>query len=420
MLRGHSDPVVKVTVGDDERATMNGFEVEVIREIPWERHGEAAGRMEARQRLPVLEAYLGQTFEGIAVVAPDGRIRLFTPGFEHISGYREDELESMLDLVMKLAPDPETGARQWKAFEAGLGQPESQEEILEIVNKRGEHRVLRGRLYRANEDTLVHVLDITAIHQLRGTTPLNAEHYQALLDNLGIGIYSLSEPLEGTISYYNQATQDILGLPPLDLADPLSSRVLFADLEERRQILSMLTDGPRVRSRTIRATTTLLRVDDQRPVPVRLFSTGGFDREGALVRVDGALEDLSAERALAAAMAKHALLLGSLFQDTAVGVAIGTLDGRISAVNPAYCALVGYSEEELLGHEGDMITHPDDHGRSMAEIRNALLSGRNMFSFEKRYVHKDGTVFPVSVVMAAVRDDAGQVVGGIGLFERID
>jgi PAS domain S-box-containing protein len=418
LRREHSE-VSPVTTNDDRRSADFSREIEILHEIL--RLPEDATPADQGQppRQPALEPYLGEVFEGIAVLAPDGRIRLFTPGFVHISGYRMDELEDMHDLVMKLAPDPETGARQWAAFEAGLGLPESQEQIVEIVNKRGEHRVLRERLYRANEDTLVHVLDITAIHNLRAATPYNAEHYQVLLDNLGIGVYSIDDPAKGSISFSNKAFQRILGIEDAVEPEARNGFMLYERPQDRVALLRALMADKALRSRTLRFETRLLRLSDRQPVPLRITATVSYEEDGRMSRIDGAVEDLGERERLEAERAHTGRLLGALFRDTAVGVAIGTLDGRITAVNPAYCALVGYSEEELLGHEGDMVTHPDDHGKTVRAIQAAMVSGRHMFSFEKRYVHKDGTVFPVSVVMAAVRDEAGQVVAGIGLFERI-
>jgi len=186
-------------------------QVEILREVLRDPRpsGDAAADTPTSQ--PILDAYMGQVFEGITVVAPDGRIRLFTPGMEQITGFSAAEVTSITDVIAALAPDPETGAEQWAAFERGIGKTESQEELIEIVNKQGEHRWLRVRLYRVNEDTLVHVLDITAIHTMKATTPYNAEHYQALLENLDVGIYSLSDPANGKISYSNAAARRMLG-----------------------------------------------------------------------------------------------------------------------------------------------------------------------------------------------------------------
>ena len=394
-------------------------EVEILREVLRDPRSAESARADVPQSQPILDAYLGQTFEGIAVVAPDGRFRLFTPGLEHITGYTVDEVSSVADLIQRLAPDPETGALQWGAFERRLGKAEGDEQLIEIVNKRGEHRWLRGRQYRVNEDTMVHVLDITAIHTARTRTPHCIEHYHALLENLGVGIYSCDDPPRGTLSYSNSAFRKILGYPPDMQPGQGSAFMLYESPEDRVKLLSALMAGELAHSRTVRFETRVLRVDTREPVAVRATATVTYDDQGQMCRIDGALEDLTQQRALEAAQQQHELLLGSLFHRTAVGIAIGTMDERFLAVNPAFCEMLGYTEAELLGHKNDLVTHPDDRHITGTEIRAALARGRLSFAFRKRYLRKDGTVFTADLTMAGVNDDQGRLVAGIAIVEPV-
>jgi len=48
------------------------------------------------------------------------------------------------------------------------------------------------------------------------------------------------------------------------------------------------------------------------------------------------------------------------FEDSAIGMAIEDVDGRYVQVNPALCAMVGYSAEQLLTMRYQDICHPDD------------------------------------------------------------
>ncbi len=398
---------------------VNENEVAILREVLRQAGNEVPPAPAPPHSQPILDAYLGQVFEGIAVVAPDGRFRLFTPGLEQITGYTAQEVGGIVDLIRKLAPDPETGAQQWAAFEQGLGHTESQEQLIQILNKRGEIRWLRGRLYRVNEDTMVHVLDITAIHNLRGATPHNAEHYHALLENLDIGVYSSSDPASGKISYNNAAARRILGVSEGAKGD-LSSFMFYEDPAERVKLVSALMQGGWARSRTVRFDARLLRADDRRPVPLRFTNTATYDDEGRMVRVDGVMEDRSEHEAFEAKRREQELLVSSLFHDTAVGIAIGTMDERFLAVNKTFCAMLGYSEEELLGHGNDKVTHPDDRHITTAQIQAALARGRKSFTFRKRYVRKDGSVFTAELTMAGVNNEAGELVAGIAIVEPVD
>lgn len=66
-------------------------------------------------------------------------------------------------------------------------------------------------------------------------------------------------------------------------------------------------------------------------------------------------------------------------------------DGEFRAVSPAWTRLLGYEPDEVIGHGYRARLHPDD--RAISEVARAeALVGRNLSSFENRYLHKDGGV----------------------------
>ena len=100
-------------------------------------------------------------------------------------------------------------------------------------------------------------------------------------------------------------------------------------------------------------------------------------------------------------------LFGSLFAQTAVGIAVGSLEGRLLRANEALCRMLGFSEQELLQKTVQDITHPDDLA-SNQEFREELLSGRSRArAYEKRYLRKDGSPVWVQVAGTVLRDESG-------------
>jgi len=393
--------------------------VEVLREVlrdPAKAEGSASA---SPRRQPILDPYIGKTFEGIAVVTPDGRFRLYTDGLERITGYAAHEIGSMAELGKILVPDPDIHERQLRAYEQAVGQRESDEQLVQIVNRHGERRWLRIRVYKSNEDTLIHALDVTALHTLRTSTPHSAEHYQAVIENLGVGIYSLSDPAEGKVGYLNQTAKRILGIP--DDIDELefSSFMLYESPEDRVALLRALMADGFTRSRTVRAETTLLRYDDRRPVPIRLNITASYDDDGRMTRVDGSFEDLTERKRFEAQRREQELLVSTLFEDTAVGVVVGTLDGHFLAANPAYCTMIGYREDELLGRDAAEFVMPELRGQGQRVLDDAAAAGGLVTSFETNYQHKNGQPIPARIIATAVRNDRGEIVAGIGLVEPL-
>jgi diguanylate cyclase (GGDEF)-like protein/PAS domain S-box-containing protein len=80
----------------------------------------------------------------------------------------------------------------------------------------------------------------------------------------------------------------------------------------------------------------------------------------------------------------------SAFDHSAIGMALVSPEGRWLQVNSSLCALLGYSERELMATDYPAITHPDDLGTALTNIRKLLKRRIPSYQTEKRYLHKHG------------------------------
>jgi len=96
------------------------------------------------------------------------------------------------------------------------------------------------------------------------------------------------------------------------------------------------------------------------------------------------------------------------FVKATVGMALVSASGLFLAVNPALCALLGYSESELLGKHFNAISHATDHGLGANFLSEALAGRAESARFEKRYYRKDGSLIWVDVSSAAVFGEDGR------------
>ncbi|HEV7127014.1 MAG TPA: PAS domain S-box protein, partial [Ktedonobacterales bacterium] len=93
---------------------------------------------------------------------------------------------------------------------------------------------------------------------------------------------------------------------------------------------------------------------------------------------------------------------------TPIGMSLQAPDGRYLRVNPALCALVGYSEEELLARTFLDITHPGDIDSGRGQLRGLLAGEISTYAAEKRYIHKGGAPVWVLLAVSLVRDEDGR------------
>ena len=103
----------------------------------------------------------------------------------------------------------------------------------------------------------------------------------------------------------------------------------------------------------------------------------------------------------------------------AVGVTLADLHDRCLETNTAFCAITGYSEEELLRMDFPALTHPDDREDSLAMMARLRAGEFPSFVMEKRYTRKDGGVVWVQNSVALVRDTHGRPASTVALTEDI-
>jgi PAS domain S-box-containing protein len=100
-------------------------------------------------------------------------------------------------------------------------------------------------------------------------------------------------------------------------------------------------------------------------------------------------------------------LFDALFDQSAVGIAAFTIGGRFLRANPAFCRLLGYTEQELLQKTHLDVIHVEDL-EAAAVSRAHVISGKMKPRLsERRYVHKDGSTVWVQMSGVVIRDEAG-------------
>jgi len=90
------------------------------------------------------------------------------------------------------------------------------------------------------------------------------------------------------------------------------------------------------------------------------------------------------------------------FEQAAVGIAHVRPDGKWLMVNQRLCDIVGYTKEELYKLTFQDITHPDDLETDLEYLQKMLAGKINIYSMEKRYFHKDGSIVWINLTVSLV------------------
>ncbi len=103
-----------------------------------------------------------------------------------------------------------------------------------------------------------------------------------------------------------------------------------------------------------------------------------------------------------------AALNARIYRDSPIGILVADASLRVRLCNPAFCALLGYPEDEIRGTDFPALVHPDDRPESLAAAE-ALRSGQAQSrQVEHRCLRRDGdSVWVQQFIVLLPGDGAG-------------
>ncbi|MDH2090348.1 PAS domain S-box protein [Rhizobium pusense] len=106
--------------------------------------------------------------------------------------------------------------------------------------------------------------------------------------------------------------------------------------------------------------------------------------------------------------------LRAIFAQSAAGIALGDLTGKLLSVNDHFCRIVGRPRDELIGIRMQEITFADDLPENQRLFQHMVQTGES-FEIEKRYVRGDGSLVWVANSVSAIRDDGGNMSQAVAI-----
>ena len=263
----------------------------------------------------------------------------------------------------------------------------------------------------------------------------SGSYYQPHVDGLGSELMELCLPLStgGRASGYLIATyalQSVLA----DMVGASLTRSQEASFTEpdgtRLAVLGATRRGSRMFTAQqlvdLPGTTLVLRMDTWHTAPsvfpnvltalVTAMSIALVTVVGVLVRDNR--RRLRAERDLGDALAFRKAMEDSLV----TGLRARDLQGRITYVNPAFCEMVGFTAQELMGHStsapASALYWPPERVEEYRQRQAIRFAGNTppREGFESEFMRKDGTRFPVLIIEAPLINAQGLHTGWMSAF----
>ena len=211
---------------------------------------------------------------------------------------------------------------------------------------------------------------------------------------------------EGTIIYANpvalqtfgKSLEEGIGLNALDYLHP-------DDLERvsTRFIYLLANPGSSV-SDTVKSVTESGEIRE-----IEIVSTNWLDNDDVQgIIING--RDVTEHNQYVAQLRAHEERFRLAFEDNMAPMICTDLDDAIIAANNAFCQMVGFTKDELLGHDSKMFTFPEDVGITEESHRRATTGDGAPARYTKRYLRKDGRIIYVEVSRSPARDAQGKTL----------
>ena len=341
------------------------------------------------------------------------RLLTFAPEFQN--AIRESFLTgSAVKVRPEGMPLPETEGQLPRFCEGALAGCPLKIEVL-LLDGRSVQISLQ---WLVADTTVVRVLakDITA------QKPAQAERLKTALqpldgfDRAMEGIYRTTA--DGRLLAANRSFARMLGFDDVDHA--LSaitevSRDLWEDPDQRTAFLAELEKHGSIEGYECR-----LKGRDGARIWTSVNSRRVCGEHGVLLYLEGFIQDITAKKEAEKLLRDSEERYRASFEQAAVGILHTSFDGRIMRCNRRFAEIVGYEPEELVGLTFQEITPPGDRPPSSSALQNLMGGAVPHFSFEKRYVRKDGSLTWVNLTITIQRDSEGHPVHFITMVQDID
>ena len=155
---------------------------------------------------------------------------------------------------------------------------------------------------------------------------------------------------------------------------------------------------------------------------VRWLSTKIYplkNQDGEVRNIVVTHEDISERKEIEDNLRASEKRFSSTFEHAAMGIGLVDIEGKWLRVNPKFCEIMGYSEDELLKLSFQELTHPDDLSKGLEYVESALNGEINTFILEKRYIRKNKSYVWVMLTVSIVKKANGKPDYLISIIEDI-
>ncbi len=234
--------------------------------------------------------------------------------------------------------------------------------------------------------------------------------FESLLEAVPDALVGMDQ--EGVIRFVNQQTELLFGYDrdelvgqPIEVVLPEPLWQIYVEHQE-----DYFAD-PRTRSSGLDLELSGLRKDGTE-VPLNI-SLSHIDTGDVLLVITAVHDVVKQQQAV-----QDAQLIAAVVEYSDDAIVGSTLEGTITSWNPAAERMYGYSSQEVIGKSGTCLTSQDRENEFFANL-DSIKDGKPVRRLETVRVRKDGAELPVSITVAPIRNEDGEIVGASAVHRDV-
>jgi len=251
------------------------------------------------------------------------------------------------------------------------------------------------------------VQDITRLRESEELLQRTQWDFRAIFEHMQDVFYRTDR--EGQITLISPSAERLFGYTHTEL---VGSRVadFYADPAGREEFLRKLeADGGRLIGYEAE-----MRHRSGRSVWVSTNANYWYDASGRIGGVEGMARDISNRRERDALLRK----LVQAIEQSGEAIIITDVHGSIEYVNPAFCRLSGYLQEEAIGAKPNILKSGAQHDDYYRHLWETLAQGKR---WQGQMVDraKDGHLYPVLASISPIQDNHGRITHFVAIQQDL-
>ena len=340
-------------------------------------------------------------------------MEFISEGCLNLTGYTSDQLVNNNNISYADLIHPEDKDIVWEKVQEAINERKSFKLIYRLLTSNNKIKWVweQGNGIFSPDNELLYVEglinDITEQKLIEEALQFSEAKFRSLVEESLVGVYIIQD---GKFPYVNPKLAEILGYTP----DEILSSKSIADLTYEEDLgLAKENISKRI-SGEIKTLHYSFRGKKKDNTIIDLEVMGSFTMYDGKPAIIGTMLDVSKRKKAEKELTK----LSRAVEQSSASIIITDIDGNIEYVNPKFCDITGYSQEEILGKNPRVLKFGNYQESFYKELWETIKSGhewRGEFHNKK----KNGEPLWESASISPIKDAEGIITNFLAVKENI-